>query len=685
MVIVTQIFPASTEFFGFIWESYTIVLEYFPMGSLKERYCQQPPLTAIQKRDIARDVAAAMQFLHSRKTICRRPTRGMLHCRLNSSNILLTAADAQSTYTRAKITDLGFNSLFTCTIQEDMDPYISPEFKNLRRYTKESDIFSFGIVLYGLIRDYEPTIQSISSLSETKHSTASNASYWHDLTGRCISHDVSKRPSFEIIVAVLQNESAATSKATNNHLNFSSKLKSLISSKRKLSIITLILLIIVCACAAAVIGIRLTAANSNTSTLNIILASTTSTTATISFTTTSSALLTPSLATPTPASPMIISGFGGVNSFYLWSVNEDAQNEIISQMTAAQIKIVRIGITQVISSNDTLVDSVPDLEPKILGEFNTTILDRVDLLMLKTMNAGIKLIISPHDRYSLGCPRYDAYASTLHLNNCTSSGDFVLSDATQFYWNSSIINAYDQRLRTILSHRNPYIGNRSWGNLTEVIFAIDVQNGQQFGNSVFSTRWICSRATLIRSQLSHGILVATSAKFSDVSSGSTDSAGYTCADVDIIAIEGVTKSTQLTQALALGTQFGKLILAQSICSSYPSVRSFDLFPFLNFCNGVAKIPWIISDVLPNVVKTALISNYLYSPSGKSSSESCIFDPSSDPSTWSTVSHAAADALIGSVTSFTPVGTQTTGGICFTDMQCVSGKCVAIGNNSPTCR
>lgn len=52
----------------------------------------------------------------------------------------------------------------------------------------------------------------------------------------------------------------------------------------------------------------------------------------------------------------------------------------------------------------------PDVESPAVGAWNDTVLQRVDDLMLRATQYGVKLTIALHDRWSLGCWRYDACA-----------------------------------------------------------------------------------------------------------------------------------------------------------------------------------------------------------------------------------------------------------------------------------
>jgi mannan endo-1,4-beta-mannosidase len=179
---------------------------------------------------------------------------------------------------------------------------------------------------------------------------------------------------------------------------------------------------------------------------------------------------------------------------------------------------------------------VPDVEPITPGVYNETILELMDVLMYKAYNRGIKLLIAMHDRYALGCWNTDAYATEFKLPTVVSCGS-QYNIPLRFYRDANVIAVYDQRIKHVLTHKNPYFNNRTWGSIGEAIYAFDVQHSSQANFPVTAVRnatWLCGRAKNMKSYLSNGILIA--------SGGSEDYANslyepiFQCPHIDIVSL-----------------------------------------------------------------------------------------------------------------------------------------------------
>lgn len=96
---------------------------------------------------------------------------------------------------------------------------------------------------------------------------------------------------------------------------------------------------------------------------------------------------------------------------------------------------------------------------------------------------------------------------------------------------------YDNRLKHVLTHKNPYFSNRTWGSIGEAIYAFDIENSAEanFPSSfVRNASWLCGRAQNMKPYLSNGILIA--------SGGAEDYAHslyepiFQCPYIDIVSI-----------------------------------------------------------------------------------------------------------------------------------------------------
>ncbi|KAF7967040.1 hypothetical protein HWV62_36002 [Athelia sp. TMB] len=107
----------------------------------------------------------------------------------------------------------------------------------------------------------------------------------------------------------------------------------------------------------------------------------------------------------------------------------------------------------------TAVDAFPDLEPKEIGTYDDTVLERLDTLMLATRAAGIKLLISMHSFNALQAG--DVYGKQYGTGN--------------FYQDAIPQQQFDARLTHVLNHKHTTLG-KPWSELSEYIFAFEAQN-----------------------------------------------------------------------------------------------------------------------------------------------------------------------------------------------------------------
>ncbi|KAJ1543945.1 hypothetical protein HK405_008965, partial [Cladochytrium tenue] len=172
----------------------------------------------------------------------------------------------------------------------------------------------------------------------------------------------------------------------------------------------------------------------------------------------------------------------------------------------------------------------------------------IDSFMLSCYNRGLKLIIALHDRNSLGTWDTDAYA--------------LAYGADSFYTDSTAQTAFDNRVRHILAHKNPYFGNRTCSTLSEVVFAFEPEN-ESFGHmSTTYPSWLCTRAALIRSLLPSAspILVASGGGVDFPTSLLSDF--FSCDPLDIVAVHSYYNdaASYLSSAVTTATVAGKRLV-----------------------------------------------------------------------------------------------------------------------------
>jgi hypothetical protein len=175
---------------------------------------------------------------------------------------------------------------------------------------------------------------------------------------------------------------------------------------------------------------------------------------------------------------------------------------------------------------------VPDLEEFNVGDYIDTILNRIDALMVKLAAAEMKIIISIHDRFGVGCFTTDQYS--LMLNIIMPTTQAVCSDASEFYTNSTSVAAFDARMRHILEFKSPHFNNQPWGSLGQVIYAFSIQNYAQFYNKKIQKDWWCDRAKEMKPLLSNGVKISTGP--SNLVTDTITRENMACSELDILGV-----------------------------------------------------------------------------------------------------------------------------------------------------
>lgn len=203
---------------------------------------------------------------------------------------------------------------------------------------------------------------------------------------------------------------------------------------------------------------------------------------------------------PLEASTQNNRGWAGANSYFLQNFQDSDRDQVLDAMKAANLKLVRIFISATGSNTkNTNSLNVPDAEVDVPGKFNDAGLERVDKLMLAASQRGIKLIITLHDRWLLGYWGRDIYAVKYNLYG---------QEISDFYWNDQAAREMDGRFKYLLTHKNPYFGGRTWGQIPEAVFSIGIQNESQQGVQRPNFKWVCDRATNIRQYVKAPVLLS---------------------------------------------------------------------------------------------------------------------------------------------------------------------------------
>ena len=138
--------------------------------------------------------------------------------------------------------------------------------------------------------------------------------------------------------------------------------------------------------------------------------------------------------------------FLGANSYYLYALPEADRLAVLNALQSAGMSVIRVFITHIYPNNKGSGNpEIPDLEPTQLGQYDDTILEKIDALMYECSQRNIKLIIACGDRYALGFWDTDQYALTYGIVD-GGSGAQMVSDASTFYTDNGAMTFYDHRL-----------------------------------------------------------------------------------------------------------------------------------------------------------------------------------------------------------------------------------------------
>lgn len=121
--------------------TYYIAMEYLPGGNLKERLAKLEPLPVRRAAAVALQISRALRAAHD---------SGVVHGGLKPNNVLITESGD------VKVKDFGIARAELSTEPETTtnrpgDPYLAPEQAAGEEATRESDLYSLGVVLYEML------------------------------------------------------------------------------------------------------------------------------------------------------------------------------------------------------------------------------------------------------------------------------------------------------------------------------------------------------------------------------------------------------------------------------------------------------------------------------------------------------------------------------------------------------
>ena len=174
--------------------------------------------------------------------------------------------------------------------------------------------------------------------------------------------------------------------------------------------------------------------------------------------------------------------WAGISSYYLYGCNTTIRLEALNAMRAAGLKVLRVFLLS--TEGDGAVPAcksnpVPDLEPKTVGVFDNTILERLDDLLFEASIRGLKVTVALHDRYSLGCWRSDSYQRKYNLTKTDCSSNPSGNDPTRFYTHGR--DDFKRRIVHVLSYVSRHTGS-ALGKWEQALFSVEAEN-EAFGHA----------------------------------------------------------------------------------------------------------------------------------------------------------------------------------------------------------
>ncbi|GAP88806.1 putative glycoside hydrolase family 5 protein [Rosellinia necatrix] len=225
--------------------------------------------------------------------------------------------------------------------------------------------------------------------------------------------------------------------------------------------------------------------------------------------------------------------WAGSNNYFLIGLSDSQQNEWINNMASYGAKVVRVWVNGQQAGScqkgSTTATTIRELESSI-GNFDDTVLDAVDKVLVKLASKNIKAIISPHDAAN----QFVAGSSDPYWNRYGSG---------YFYEQQAAFNEYDARLTHVLNYKGKSSG-RIWKDWSQAIMAFDLQNEpmatkvEECQNGA-GAAWVCGRAQHMRSVLgaSNPIKISSGGIGGDISKNCNFmAAAVNCEQLDMIAV-----------------------------------------------------------------------------------------------------------------------------------------------------
>ncbi|KAJ3878441.1 glycoside hydrolase family 5 protein [Lentinula edodes] len=287
-----------------------------------------------------------------------------------------------------------------------------------------------------------------------------------------------------------------------------------------------------------------------------------------------------------PSGVSAANSFAGANNYYAYALPESDRITLLDGMQAAGMKVLRTWVSGQ-SAGQKKSDSVavPDLEANGIGNYDDTILNLIDQLMVDAHARGIKLLIE--NSLQAG----DIYGRTYGVEG--------------FYTSSVAIDAFNQRITHILNiHKNTLLDNQPWSELGGYIFGYEAQNEPMIFDQSFyldHLSWICNSALQIRNNVGDTNQLIFTGGGSAASSVQSIFFSSSCA-IDVVAVHDYNDDYDnfMSSAISEAKAASKKILVEEWGSLAPSgsARTANIESNVQKINNY-KVPWFYWELITN--------------------------------------------------------------------------------------
>ncbi|KAH6994548.1 glycoside hydrolase superfamily [Fusarium venenatum] len=296
------------------------------------------------------------------------------------------------------------------------------------------------------------------------------------------------------------------------------------------------------------------------------------------------------LALSSLATTFAAKSFSASNLYYAAGLTDSQQTALLSGLQSAGVKVLRVWLDgQSGSPKGTQINPYNALQGSGPGDWDDTVLNRLDTFMVKAHDYGIKLLISIHSYNALE-GQMDFYAQ----------------------------NYFKDRISHVLAHKNPKNG-KPWSQSSEYIFAFEAQNEAMHpqGNPSALQSWQCTMAKSIKDNLKGNTDILVTTGGGAWLANSLLDGYFTCSSLDVLAIHaygvGDYDTSKLRTYVDRAKNAGKKLIMQEWGACYTNALNND-------CNGgsplststrdanikkwaaqidAAGIPWFYWQIIPN--------------------------------------------------------------------------------------